>query len=694
MLNAVCFVLLLLTKACPDSCRRAYRAGALDAMLDIMRAHPLDGLQNLCCVVLLRMCQVDEAMAAAAMQLGAPAVLIDALRAFPDNIALQAHAYDALAVMLPSEPTADNYARLPGAVSCIIHALRSHAAVESVQLHACKVLELLTKNQPGNAAEAWRLGAFPLLISTLEVHKMQPAVLEQCLAAACDMIYERRSTAGSACTPTPADTKAAVSAFVAAMGAFPARRTFYAVACGLVSKLAFFDAPLAVAAAEAGAMEAMVHALKSSAPWTACWALIHLATNAPNCRHRAHAAGAVDALTTVMRRESSANSDMQERMSNALGCLCLDDTDACAQAVRCGAVKLLCGFIVTRLASPKTLKLTLSTLDILVDNDVHATAEVVALGPAGIGVVTQLLLNSASQQDGVILFGACKVLAKIAASEGAAVRSVDTILTMLQALNVCAPLDPQMATTVCRALVAIFVSSPAHAAEAAKRDAAAVVNAAARLHPADAELQLSASRIQFLLTHVEADRRAEAMADALTADARAEAERRGAAMAAALIAEEEAEAAARAAPQAGRVASATRRSAAAAATRPMRRARQLRRAIRGACRSRGMLLLKLQQRWLRWHWTPPHRLRRPCAAAGAPPPSPRADWRSVQAAQQLVASPLPPATLSRRTRRTKAMPLTLQQEKQCSPRLRRPRRRRLSPPQLPRRRRQRLRLRR
>ena len=124
-------------------------------------------------------------------------------------------------------------------------------------------------------------------------------------------------------------------------------------------------------------------------------------------------------------------------------------------------------------------------------------------------------------------------------------------------------------------------------------------------------------------------------------------------------------------------ASGTRRSAAAAAPRS--------RTTRQACRSRRAFLLEQRQRCLRWRWMTRRRLLQPCAAAGAQPPRLPAGWRSMPA-QRAAASPLPLATLSRRTRRTM---LVTQLPRQSSPQLRRSRCRRLCPPLLPRRRRRR-----
>ena len=251
VLRKVCFALANLSDSASETFegdgewKIFHRAGVLDPLLDVMRAHSSHAdVQTSGCLMLGNICGRVACVTAAALRLGAPAVIISALQSFPDDDFLQSNACYAHAGVLPSEPTAENDAQLPGAVSCIIHTLRAHLADEDVQLRACLVLKLLTKNQPMSAVEAWRRGAFPLIMSSLEVHKKHPAVLQQCFAAAHELI-PRVNAAGLARILTPADAEAAVSAVVAAMDAFPAHASLHSVACGFVSKLASCDPSLA-----------------------------------------------------------------------------------------------------------------------------------------------------------------------------------------------------------------------------------------------------------------------------------------------------------------------------------------------------------------------------------------------------------------------------------------------------------------
>ena len=130
-------------------------------------------MQTLGCVTLGQLCENVVGLPAVAVLLGAPTVIISALRTFPDSSVVQAYACRALAAALPAEPTADDDAQHAGVMSCIVDALRAHGADANVQRHACLVLYRLMKYQLVNAFEAWRLGAFPVLCE--DFRASQPA---------------------------------------------------------------------------------------------------------------------------------------------------------------------------------------------------------------------------------------------------------------------------------------------------------------------------------------------------------------------------------------------------------------------------------------------------------------------------------------------------------------------------------------
>ena len=556
----VCLLCSTLLTGCdsPETCGRFHDTGALSAVLNVMRMHPTsEKVHTGGCMLLKNLCKLsDVAAVPAAAQLGAPAVIIDTLRAFPDNCSLQESALYALAAMLSAEPNIDDDAHHAGAVSCAVHALQAHAGDAGVLKSACAVLHRLVVDQPVNAAEAWHLGAFPLLMNNAEVHLMQFDVCGPCLSVARHLIPVA-SSAGPAHVQSEADVKAAVRATLAVVRSHPAQEHLQVDACSFVCRLMCIRCSdgslvcprLVVAAAEAGAMDVMVHALRAliNSPIEhipgALSTFQLLATFARTHRHRAHAAEANIVLVTIMTANAG-DAVVQMQAADVLCRLCRDDPDACAQAARCGAVKSLCDAICSHAGVHKTLWYALKALDVMVSTSASAAAEAAAAGAAGIGVVAQLLLSSTPQQDDKVLQHACSVLARVTAHDAAAVSSFDAVLPLLHVLTMCSAVQLDTARCVWASLLAVMQSSEAHMAEAAKRGAGPAVDAIARAHATDAEVQRCATEIRTLLTRVEEQ------AAAAAASARDAAERRAAAMADALIAEEEA---ARAAPQAAAV---------------------------------------------------------------------------------------------------------------------------------------------
>ena len=543
VLGAACLALESLARSNRENSCRAHGAGALDALLDVMRAHPRhEDLQQCGCLALGRICENGLGLFVAPD--GALAAIINVLRSSPNNSAVQASALGSLAFVIPSAVNADKDPQLSSAVSCIMHALHAHVDAQA-HYHACFALTRLAKYQPLKAAEALRLGTFPLLVNTLVLHKMSPIVLVSCISASRSLMFITRS-AESTLAVAAVDAQAALSATLAVLRSHPENPDVQDAGCRLVSELALLSSQLAVAAAEAGAYEIMVRALRAfvtsnvDASGAACLSLASLARSLPAHRHRAHAAGAIDAVVTLVRIYPR-NAAAQRDAAFALAFLCKDDPDACAHATRCGAVKPLCDAVHTHAGEFQTLKFALEALFHLVSFCTSAAAEVAAAGPAGIGVIAQLLLSSTRKQDREVLVFACGAFTHVTARQAAAaVSSADAVLPLLHVLGVCALEHPLTAAAVCHSLLLVMQSSLACAAEAAARGAAAAVDAAARAYPADAELRRHVAGIRLQLARV----------DAQSAAARAEAERRAAAMADALIAEEEAAHAVRAAPQA------------------------------------------------------------------------------------------------------------------------------------------------
>ena len=412
---------------------------------------------------------------------------------------------------------------------------------------ACNAFVQLTEKQPVNSAEAWRLGAFPLLMQSLEMHKLQSGVVVQCLVAVRCMM-QGRQRAGLDFMLSTAEAQQAVRASLAVMQAHPADFCVQSAACTILGTLADTSPQLAVVAAEAGALEAVVLAMRAcrNGPvqfsLCVCVALRLLANGAPSHSHQVLAAGGIAVVVDLMSTYPG-NVTAQENTAHTLANLCAACPEACAQAVRCGAVKTLCNAVCKHTNVLDVLQYALTALTFLVAKDASAAAAVATAGPAGIGMLSRLLLRSTPAQSDVVLQQACLALASVTVHESEAVSSDDVVLPILHALSVCTHKAPLVARSVCNSLHLVLQSSPTHAAAAAKAGATAAVDAAADAYSADAELQRSAEGIRALLARMEAQ-----SVDA--ASAREEAERRAAAMADALNAEEEAERAARAAPHA------------------------------------------------------------------------------------------------------------------------------------------------
>ena len=136
--------------------------------------------------------------------------------------------------------------------------------------------------------------------------------------------------------------------------------------------------------------------------------------------------------------------------------MCENAPDACAQATRCGAVKLLCTAVRTHASVTEALRLALKALGTLVSQNEYAAAEVAAAGDAGIGMIVLLLLRSTPEQDATVFMNACALVADVVARATAAVSSADAVLPLLHVLNVCSLATPKRARSVCHSLQVIM----------------------------------------------------------------------------------------------------------------------------------------------------------------------------------------------------------------------------------------------
>ena len=562
-----------LTGHCVISSEEALRA--VEAVVWALRAHPASaGVQERGCRGLAIVCKASADAHVFAGAGGAVEAVTAALRTHAENGDVQEAACYALAFLTMHSTSQSrencNRAHRAGALETLLDVMRSRgrSTGEKMQVVCCKLLKQMCEHVAGVPALAVQLGALTVIIAALWSIPDNLTLQEYACSALVAALPE-----GSASRLSEADAQAATLAVFATMSAQPKDSRVVYRAGKLLAELTICLTPqCAVAAAESGGMEAVarwLHAytdselnglagndvLKLSVSIFACSALARMAIQAPAHRHRACAAGAVAAVVSVLQTYPDEEA-LQELAAFALAALCQEDAGACAQATQCCAVKLLVAAVYTHEGAVGVLQYALHALNILVLEDATAAAEAVAAGPAGIGAVMQLLLSSTPQQDGVVLIQASMALAHTTehdADGAAAVSSTDAVTPFLHVLQICADVDPNATRVMCQSLHAVLQCSPAHAAEAAKRGAASIVDAAAHAHPADEVLQRCAAGIRALLLGcvlpVQPVLQQLSSASA-AAEAREQAERRAAAMADALIAEEEASRTARAAPPA------------------------------------------------------------------------------------------------------------------------------------------------
>ena len=228
-------------------------------------------------------------------------------------------------------------------------------------------------------------------------------------------------------------------AALTALRTHPADLGVQCAACGVVKTLLLDVPELALAAAEAGAMELIAHALcvfsgADMVAIDACFALGVLACRAFAHRHLVLLTSAIGSVITVMKtRPRSAVA--QKVGAYALCCLCTDEPDACAQAASHGAVAVLCAAVRALTDEDEALQSVLEALRVLVLISASAAADAAAAGPAWIPVLAWVLLSSTLEKDGTILMSGCSLLARVADCVTDAVSSADVVMPVLHVLQ-------------------------------------------------------------------------------------------------------------------------------------------------------------------------------------------------------------------------------------------------------------------
>jgi hypothetical protein len=553
--SAACVALRDLIGPMPMNIARAQRSGAFEAIMKAMRLHTQDlGIQTSGCTLLGRMA-LESSACAAAERLNAHGAIIHALEQFPADSMLQQYGFFALSRLLAATPFPYNAARHAGAVARVVHALQAHVADADVLLRAFEALRLLVNDRLLNSAEAFRLGADVALAEVLNTNIAHAAVVEPCIAALRCLCTNAALRENMSAGDLPAASQAcvAIRAVAAAMHAYPEVLNIQGHGSAFITWILFRkDEPeCAVAAAEAGVVDAVVAALRTFADDVALTVdafmlFAKISERLSNLRRQGlhtPAASISDAFaaTVTALHVHRGNVGVLEAAAHAILLLC---DDVPGSSVCRNAVAPLCAALRAHHSHVSMQRRVLEALSKIVLDASAATAAVSA-GPAGIGAVIELLMHSTPAQDILVLKFGCDVLVNVACCAEAKLSSADAVGPLV---HVIAKTHPEIAELACGALLIVLQYSSQrsqHAAAAVRLGAAAAVPEAALMNPAVADL------MALLESEAEAQAQAKVQAQVQAqAQAREEAARRADAMAAELIAEEEEAALAAAAPPA------------------------------------------------------------------------------------------------------------------------------------------------
>jgi hypothetical protein len=189
-------------------------AGGLQAVLDVMRAHPSSAaVQEAACVAVLQITHSADENKVAAGGAGAIEAVISTLNAHASHPGVQVYACWALANMATND---DNQAKAgcAGAFEAVIAAMNSHGAHAGLQEAACWALANLAANVD-NEAKAGSAGAIETAVTAMNAHGANAGVQLYACEALKNICWTRcdlRSRARAA---------GAVAALDAALARFP-----------------------------------------------------------------------------------------------------------------------------------------------------------------------------------------------------------------------------------------------------------------------------------------------------------------------------------------------------------------------------------------------------------------------------------------------------------------------------------------
>jgi hypothetical protein len=319
---------------CVEHRRRAVRAGAVALLVRSAKELPLP-LHELVCTSLACVCDsMDAAAAEAAAGAGAFEAMVACMRAAPRAAATQQACCCVItAVSMPTRPLRLRAARA-GALEAITEALRAHSSDEGVSYDACTALSSLIGEVPENKTRAGA-AAVRALAAALRVQ------------ASARMQVLGWSALSSLCLDVPQNAAAAVPALpvlIAALRAHGTSATLAQAGCNVIAHVTLGNAERRAAALAAGAMDAVLAAMRAhagdeQAQNSAVGALMSLLEQ-PSTHAAAVARGGVALLVAAMRAHPGAVK-LQRHGGTCLGTLCLYDHSGAAAtaAVDAGAIE-------------------------------------------------------------------------------------------------------------------------------------------------------------------------------------------------------------------------------------------------------------------------------------------------------------------------------------------------------------------
>jgi hypothetical protein len=324
-----------------------------------MTRHPGNlGVASRGCDALAYLTQGHPQNAAAAVDAGAVAAALAAMRAFPAAVEVQGGGCLTLSNIIHAAGTLRGAHADGAAADAAVAAMRAHAGDSRLQMHCCDLLAHLFFNDR-NADAAWmRRGGAVLTLATaaLRAHRQDVEVL----TAGCVVIT--RLMINTKENQRAVGVSGAIKAVVAAMRAFPAAAELQLYGCNALGNTCHNARDNQLAAAAAGGLEVTVSAMRTHAAnenvhMTGCIALGALVADEPPSQTRAGELGGVEAMVAALRARAvplhAESADFFKCWGISMLQLLHEHTIHTHKAVAAGTIELL----VAHMSAPETVPL-------------------------------------------------------------------------------------------------------------------------------------------------------------------------------------------------------------------------------------------------------------------------------------------------------------------------------------------------